>query len=501
MNASRPIVVLLALASATCAGVAIGCSGEGEPAEPPRAAASAPDPVARDESGTATGGTDAERAAREKARDERIAREFPLYGLVTGTQLVVRAEAAPEAAVLGWLRVGSQVRLKREPARTPTCSTGWYSLFPRGHACAGQGIEVSETPAPSAVPPPDRDEALPYTYWFVKEPLVPEYHRPPSRDEQRAALALGARVLEVRATNERLAARILAGEIPSEPRGPAVLARFLDRGFFLASTGSEVRAFRRFARSVRGTYIKEAQLEQRRGSSFAGVELDERRTLPLAFARRAARPMLQQPRPDGTVRMVDDDAAAVIERHAVVDGWQRRQRIGDHVYHQIGPDRWVRDWFLSVAERIDPPFRVEDDEPWVHVDLSEQTLVLYRGSRPVYVTLVSSGLDDHRTPTGVFTIQKKLISDTMADLGPDAGDDRYRIEDVPWTQYFSGSIALHGAFWHDRFGLTRSHGCVNLAPRDAHRIFDETWPEVPEGWHGLSTDRTGFRGSRVVVTE
>ncbi len=94
-----------------------------------------------------------------------------------------------------------------------------------------------------------------------------------------------------------------------------------------------------------------------------------------------------------------------------------------------------------------------------------------------------------------------MVTDTMANLGPEAGDDTYRIQDVPWTQYFEGGFALHTAFWHNRFGLRRSHGCVNLAPADAHRIFQETWPRIPEGWHGVTTDGSGFRASRVHVTE
>ena len=140
------------------------------------------------------------------------------------------------------------------------------------------------------------------------------------------------------------------------------------------------------------------------------------------------------------------------------------------------------------------------DEPWVHVEVAQQTIVLYRGDVPVYASLVSSGLEGHDTPLGLFTIRAKHVSATMSDVGPDAGDDRYSIDDVPWTQYFEASVALHGAFWHDRFGLRRSHGCVNLAPLDAHRVFDHTWPRVPDGFHGMSTDKTGLQGSKVYVT-
>ncbi|MCA9706801.1 MAG: L,D-transpeptidase, partial [Myxococcales bacterium] len=45
-----------------------------------------------------------------------------------------------------------------------------------------------------------------------------------------------------------------------------------------------------------------------------------------------------------------------------------------------------------------------------------------------------------------------------------------------------GSYALHGAFWHTGFGRRRSHGCINLAPRDAARVFELTSPAMPEGW-------------------
>lgn len=45
--------------------------------------------------------------------------------------------------------------------------------------------------------------------------------------------------------------------------------------------------------------------------------------------------------------------------------------------------------------------------------------------------------------------------------------DTHNLEDVPWSMYFHESFALHGAYWHDRFGLRHSHGCVNLAPQDA----------------------------------
>ena len=61
---------------------------------------------------------------------------------------------------------------------------------------------------------------------------------------------------------------------------------------------------------------------------------------------------------------------------------------------------------------------------------------------------------------------------------------------MPFVQYFHKGYALHGAYWHDDFGKVRSHGCVNLAPKDAAWLFEWTDPSVPRDWHGvLNKDR------------
>ncbi len=463
-------------------------------------------PTSEDETPAAEPRTEEERAARERELAEELDREWPLHGIVTGTQLTIRAEASSDATILGWLRVGGHLRMQREPVAAAGCRTGWYRVYPRGFACAGQGIDVSdEAPTQDELSlGPDLASHLPYRYLFVKEPQVPEWYQLPSREDQRAAEAHALRYVQfLNENHERMAERLRAGTLPGEPPAPREVARFLDHGFFLASNGVEVRSRRRFVRTVRGTYVKESQLEERTGSAFTGVELSGETTLPIAWAIRATRPLVREVRGDAA-RMTEDEALDPFERLARVP-WVRRERVGDQAYHVVtapdGQERYLREWHVTVAERRDPPRGVEDDEPWVHVDLSAQTLVVYRGAEPIFATIVSTGMEGHETPIGEFTIRRKLISDTMADPGSDLGDDRYRIEDVPWTQYFEGSIALHAAFWHSQYGIVRSHGCVNIAPRDARWVFQHTWPEVPTGWHGVSTEGTRTRGSRVLVTE
>ena len=81
------------------------------------------------------------------------------------------------------------------------------------------------------------------------------------------------------------------------------------------------------------------------------------------------------------------------------------------------------------------------------------------------------------------------------------GEGTFQLRDVPYIQYFESGYALHAAYWHDVFGTPRSHGCVNLAPVDAHRVFFWTEPAVPEAWHGVNTGDDAGEGTLVVIHE
>jgi lipoprotein-anchoring transpeptidase ErfK/SrfK len=150
------------------------------------------------------------------------------------------------------------------------------------------------------------------------------------------------------------------------------------------------------------------------------------------------------------------------------------------------------------------PAEVGPNERWIDVDISEQTLVVFEGDRPVYATLISSGKQskdkdkDHSTPRGMWRVREKHTVSTMDGDGSAAGDLPYSIEDVPYIMYFYKSYATHGAFWHRNYGSQMSHGCVNLAPLDAKWIFFYADPRLPPGFHGAwsSEERPG---SMVVV--
>jgi len=81
------------------------------------------------------------------------------------------------------------------------------------------------------------------------------------------------------------------------------------------------------------------------------------------------------------------------------------------------------------------------------------------------------------------------------------GARNFELRDVPYIQYFAAGYAIHGAYWHDVFGIPRSHGCVNLAPIDARLVFRWTDPPVPDGWHGINVGPDMGEGTAVYIHE
>lgn len=111
----------------------------------------------------------------------------------------------------------------------------------------------------------------------------------------------------------------------------------------------------------------------------------------------------------------------------------------------------------------------ESEQQWIEIDLSRQRLIAWEGTIPVYAVIVSTGKRSTPTRMGTFTIQTKYESARMTGPG-------YDVSNVPHTMYFYGGYAIHGAYWHRKFGTPVSHGCVNVAPNHAAWLYD--WAEV-----------------------
>jgi len=168
-------------------------------------------------------------------------------------------------------------------------------------------------------------------------------------------------------------------------------------------------------------------------------------------------------------------------------------------WYMIGFGEWVdRRSIRAVYPRLSPPEGVEDGR-WIEVNLYEQTLTVYENNRLVFATLVGTGYDPYYTQPGLFQIYEKKELETMTGAFETGKADYYFLENVPWTMYYDGPRALHGAYWRQRYGYELSHGCVNLSVGDSAWLFE--WAEVgdwvyvwdPSG--NTPTDPSFYEGS------
>jgi hypothetical protein len=154
---------------------------------------------------------------------------------------------------------------------------------------------------------------------------------------------------------------------------------------------------------------------------------------------------------------------------------------------------------LRIITVQSPPPSIPTGAKWVLVDISQQTLTAYEGETAVYATLISSGKDHEESDThaGLYRVaHKEAYSDMHGE--PDAP---YSVDRVPYTLYFNKDEALHGAYWHDRFGFPTSHGCVDLSLADASWLFEWSPPRLPESWNTIDPMAAGLSSLWVFVKE
>ena len=108
-------------------------------------------------------------------------------------------------------------------------------------------------------------------------------------------------------------------------------------------------------------------------------------------------------------------------------------------------------------------------ELYVEVDLSDQTVDLYKDNDIILTTLCVTGKDSTPTRIGYFPIKYKTYDTYLKGPG-------YNSHVYYWMP-FDGGIGLHDAAWRDEFGgdihfNNGSHGCVNM-PHDAAKTIYE----------------------------
>jgi lipoprotein-anchoring transpeptidase ErfK/SrfK len=126
---------------------------------------------------------------------------------------------------------------------------------------------------------------------------------------------------------------------------------------------------------------------------------------------------------------------------------------------------YSEDLFIPPPEPTPEPVveiaqNVPSGEVWIDINLSTEYMTVYQGNTVLMETYISSGKPGFETPPGTFFINTKLPEQDMEGV---IGGEYYNVPSVPDVMYFTDvGHAIHGAYWHNNFGVPMSHGCINV---------------------------------------
>ncbi len=467
-------------------------------------------------------------------------------------QMLVSIYSKPDrrSTKLGYLRVGTRVSRGETPTAFDGCQGGFYNILPKGYVCLDDGatIDMQHPLMRAKLKGADHTKPLPYDYGFIRA-VAPRYYRMPSRKEQfqyemslkRHLKSYGRlkekwNALEVGSNDVRIMEDgVVLGPPPEDPPELAMFEKFggqltgnvpwffdgsrqipnishfkvpdyaiitnrIKRHAGVALIDAFAGEERDFALTTDLRLIPVSKLKPGRGSTFHGVELSEGWELPVGFIKKAKGAFdykKQKGRYKRRRQKMAYGAPVQLTGEVRHDGKTR--------FVETEDGTWMRTRDLAIAPKVSklPKHAKKKQQKWIDVSIQRQTLILYVGQEPMYATMVSTGKDGlgdprktHSTPRGTFRIRDKHITATMDSqvLGAE-----FELNDVPWVQYFKAGYALHASYWHTEYGRARSHGCINLAPLDAFRIFGWTDPPLPGSWHSVTAGESTGDGTLVHV--
>jgi len=430
---------------------------------------------------------------------------------------------------IGYLRAGAVTKSSEKPVPGAGCSEGFFPVDPAGYVCVGQGATRSNKSevVRASTRRPNFDARFPYMYGIVKS-ASPMYARLPDKAALEANEPDLDRHMKYWLGDEKAGAGY-AQEIwmdgrPGTPPSPKtafeqsttdadrvpwylaggrqtlnlsglitakdmIVAATTKRRNGLAFVDSFLFEGRRYNVTTDLLVVPADRLRPIRGSDFHGFEIPRDADFPFAIIRKEGAHHYRYEK--GAL----SDAGEIAWRSAVALTGKQAFFKG-RLHFETKDHSYVSD---QDASRLDPAKKMPgwgaQGEKWIDINITKQTLVAYEGTKAVFATLVSSGeagLGDpgttRSTARGIFRIHTKHVSATM---DSEVVGEEFELRDIPYVQYFQEGYALHAAYWHDSFGKPRSHGCVNLSPEDARRLFFWTEPALPSGWHGVMRALTG----------
>jgi hypothetical protein len=147
-------------------------------------------------------------------------------------------------------------------------------------------------------------------------------------------------------------------------------------------------------------------------------------------------------------------------------------------------------WLPAQDVRRIPRAEIAPINPFVgdkriEVDLAKQLVTCFQSGEVVFSCRCASGaaftmedgtIADFGTPRGAHHVLLKQASRHM--VGEDEeSPDYFDLPGVPWDTFFDlEGRAIHGTYWHNDYGVPRSHGCVNVSIDAARWIYCWTHP-------------------------
>ena len=159
------------------------------------------------------------------------------------------------------------------------------------------------------------------------------------------------------------------------------------------------------------------------------------------------------------------------------------------VFDEFPPVAPRHQWVLARDVRRIPRNEMSPIHPFapgkrIEVDLEQQRLTCIEGTQIAFTTLVASGigryegdpmqdLATHRGETCVLLKQpSRHMSNIPYESGPAPAGGIFDLPGIPWNIFFHLSgTAIHGAYWHNDFGIRRSHGCLNASADAARWVY------------------------------
>jgi len=140
---------------------------------------------------------------------------------------------------------------------------------------------------------------------------------------------------------------------------------------------------------------------------------------------------------------------------------------GGETWYRIGPNQMVHGSLVRMPSKVAPhPGKL------IVAELTDPCIVTaYEDGKAVYSTLSLKGTLAWQTPTGFFTILRRVENEIMSSEGlgiPRDAPGGYYLKDVLYTQYFTNDGAsIHYNWWSSNWGYSGSHGCLGMTYDDA----------------------------------